>query len=974
MAEAVGGRGGPICGRKAEQELLRRAIRSSVKGAPAAVLVRGEAGIGKTRLVSSVVDRAGVGGFAVLWARCLRLGSGTAPYLPLVTAFQGWLDRCGPVEARGLLDAVPDLDALLPAARRSQQLPPGRVLQVVDRALGHLTTVRPVVLVVDDLQWADAGSLDVLAYVVSDLDRRALTVLATCRDVGLSDGHPLHGWLADLVRMPGVVDLPLARLDEDETAEQVAALLGDVPRRSLVAQVWASTGGNPSLTELLVRDLPPSAVRLPPELPAALRTTLMAGWHTLSPEARRLTQVLAVAGRPVAPEVLGGVAGRPVPPAVPEPFVEALHEATAAGVVEVERSGGIWFRHPLLAEVLDSTLLPEEVAGLHRVFVDVLRGGGGSDAGTYGDLARHYAGAGLHDDAFRHYLLAGDRAVEVRAYPEAWALRRRAWGLWPRTSPGCRVRAGPPAALLAESARIAWLGGDPASAVEALEAAWPLVVPERDPVTASRVLRLRWQIAGTGGGPRAGLLAQLREAMRISAAVPDSEEHVLALADLSDAELWSGDRAAATERAGEALAAARRCGHRSARSYALAAVVHTRADHLEAEQWASEAVRLAGGARGPEYVGRARLALAQVLDRQGRYVEAADVLVRGLAGGAGSDSVTALLATVAATELLVVGRLEEAAAILRELLASRPDGVVGPAARETAAVVSLRTCRPGSAGPDVDRRPEPGRDLDEHPGLHGPALHAELLLAAGSVEEALDALERTVPRLAAADAAHGDELMVWAARAAAALPPEERRRGIERVLATRERASGRGSGEPTPCRTAAAALFEAELGRCLGSPDAVERWARAVPLLDRAGLRYDAADARRSLAEALLAQRRRREAVVPLRDAHAAAREMGAGRLEGEVEAVAHAARLPLDAAEEPEAVRPARGSDLTPREHEVLGHLMSGRTYSEIAEALFISEKTVSVHVSNLLRKTGTTSRVEAAAWGRSNGREPGG
>jgi DNA-binding CsgD family transcriptional regulator len=167
-------------------------------------------------------------------------------------------------------------------------------------------------------------------------------------------------------------------------------------------------------------------------------------------------------------------------------------------------------------------------------------------------------------------------------------------------------------------------------------------------------------------------------------------------------------------------------------------------------------------------------------------------------------------------------------------------------------------------------------------------------------------------------------------------------------------------------------LHAAEVARCLSDPDEAQRWRAAIRLADAAGLRFVAAEARLRLAEALLVVRNRREAAALLREAHATAEEMGALRLRDEVAEVAASARIALDEPVVPEQAdghHDGIGDGLTQREKEVLAHLVAGRTNGEIAGSLFISEKTVSVHVSNLLRKTGTSSRVEAAAWARRSG-----
>lgn len=957
MGAAEWGEAARIAGRAREQQLLRKVVGGSVQGVPCAVLVHGEAGVGKTRLVAAVADRSRAAGHAVLWARCLRFGAGASPYLPFVSAFEGWSAEGHPVE--GL-----DLTPLYGGDGNADS--PARALHVIDRAVARLAEEGPVVLVVDDLQWADVSSLDALAYLIAGLRRQRVALLMTYRDQGIPDGHVLHGWLADMVRLPGVVDLPLNRLNVDETAEQLTYLWGSKPGHALVADVWDRSGGNPYLTELLAREVDPAVDALPADIPDALRRALTAQWHGLSPRARGVTQVLAVAGRPVDPGVLAAVAGGAA-------VDEALHEAAVAGVTRQDRTGLIWFRHPLLSDVLYTTLLPDEARDLHSAFVTVLTAGTARGARSHGDLALHYAGAEMYDESFEHCLLAADEACAVMAFPEAAVLLRQACELWPDVSDRVRDRSGSRPKLLAESARIARLTGDLRGALAQLDEALPLIDEKADPATAARVIRLRTQIAWTTGASTTQPVDDMRRAVEISRAAPDSDEHALALADLSDAELWTGDRQSALEHARQAVDVATRSGDKAAQSYSLGALANARLDEPGAEAQAREAVRLAHEAGRLEYVGLASISLANALDSTGRFAEAAEVLAEAHAAGLSFAGLTGLLGAYAATAMMPLGRIKEAREILRDVLSSRPGGIIGIQARETAMVVAIRTGDLAEAAMHLERLRELADNFEEYAGLHGPGVLAEYLLAAGRPDEALALLERTIEAHATTEPKYGDTLMLWAARAAAALPASRREPALERVAAERARSpvppfSG---GDRDPGQRAVEALFAAERARCLNHVDEVDRWREAVPLADAAGLRFVATDARLRLAEALLALRDRREAALLLRDAHAMAEEMGAIRLRDEIVDVTASARITLDEPVVPER-NGGRRNGLTHREQEVLAHLVAGRSYGEIAAALFISEKTVSVHVSNLLRKTGTSSRVEAAAWGRRSGAVP--
>jgi DNA-binding NarL/FixJ family response regulator len=162
---------------------------------------------------------------------------------------------------------------------------------------------------------------------------------------------------------------------------------------------------------------------------------------------------------------------------------------------------------------------------------------------------------------------------------------------------------------------------------------------------------------------------------------------------------------------------------------------------------------------------------------------------------------------------------------------------------------------------------------------------------------------------------------------------------------------------------ARSALFAADRARCHGDKDTTTLWREAVTACHAAGLVWHEALASYQLARALLAGRHeRREGAAALRHSARIATDLGAVPILRNCEEVARQAHIPLTEAAAKQAAPAPDGvlASLTPREREVLSHLVAGRTYAEIAQALFISEKTVSVHVSNLLRKTGTRSRLE--------------
>ena len=270
--------------------------------------------MGKTRLVREVIEQYRIVGREVLSGTCVHFGAASVPFAPFIQALDGWALRVDPAVRSVVLEDADALSILLPSMGiRAADVPSRQLLPVVDTVLQRLAAKQPTVLVVDDLQWADVSSLDMLAYLVAGFRGQRLALVATIREENQPVGHPLRGWLVDMRRLPGVSELVLARLDADETTQQITQLLGQPPAEELAADVMERSGGNAYFTELLVRGLPPGARRLSTELPNVVREALLARWHSLSEQSRLLTRLLAVGGRPTGYDTLFAVAEGIVP-------------------------------------------------------------------------------------------------------------------------------------------------------------------------------------------------------------------------------------------------------------------------------------------------------------------------------------------------------------------------------------------------------------------------------------------------------------------------------------------------------------------------------------------------------------------------------------------------------------------------------------------------------------------------------------
>jgi DNA-binding CsgD family transcriptional regulator len=973
-----------VVGRQKERRVLEDAINHGRESRPSLVVVRGEAGIGKTSLVRSVTERAALDGGTVLWAPCLRFNAMDATLLPLVLAFEGWLSSTGDADVAETLDGLEGLSGLLPSRAAGGAVGPVGLLPLVGALFGRLAAIAPTVLVVDDLQWADAATRDAVTYLVAGFGSQRLTVLCTCRDESLGADGPSLAWLADLRRLRFTEEVTIERLDRAGTESLVTQLLGGEPHPGLVDDVHARSGGNPYLAELLVSGrVDSAATALPASIPQALEEALLRVWDGQSAVGRDVTRLLAVAGRPIEKDALSEVASA-CGLGTSESIDPALVEAVRRGVL-VQTEGEVWFRHPLLVDVLVRSIPSVKSACWHAAWatrLETLVATGIEELRRLGDLAVHREAAGDGPGALEASLAAADLAHTLHASRDESLQLRRAVRLW-RHRGGDDSRSDDELDLLERTANITSMVGDGLSAVEV--AGHALAIADRpgaDPLRLSRLLvlesELRWQLGGTDDEP----VQRERRAVALSASMPDSEEHAVALASLAMNLAW-GNEPEATDVADRAVAAA----HRSRSPRALAEAYNSRAmvGRWRAVQGQSESDTLAGleYARlvdNPEVRGSAALERGNELLSQGRLAEWNEITAcaRREMLAEGAISVAVLLGAIEAHGLLGFGRLRAAATVIQQSMSVTGLANEAAAVRLAAALHCARTGRTDAAVQHVLRARELVPSLDRRPGLEAPPRLAEVLLAQNRPREALGLLLDTM-HAQSGDPRVLDDMTLVGARAAAALA--ERGRDIDDSDVAREAAAmfdrlgarraethpqAFTPGSPVDLQTTAWGLqFEAERRRCLGSPGQAQAWLEAADACGIADLRWHEHRARLAYAElALKGAGDRHTAALCLRAVNTYATVEHAEPLRRQAAALARSARVSLA---DPVGVEDSASSAgplaaLTPREREVLSHLVAGRTYADIAASLFISEKTVSVHVSNLLRKTGTRSRIELA------------
>ncbi|GIF52271.1 AAA ATPase-like protein [Asanoa ferruginea] len=910
-----------LVGRAAESHALLDLTARAAAGRPGFLLVAGEAGVGKTALARDLRSRV-AGEFGVLWAPCLPLTSLATPFLPLLSALRDW-PAGGP----------PDFQPL-----------------TFDRWLDDACRERPLLLVVDDLHWADGSTLEVLTFVLAMAPRRRLAVLATLRTDDLADGHPLHRWLADVRRFPEFGELPVARLDRAGTADQLTALFGRPPRESVVDEVFARTRGNPYLTALLARGLDPDAGALPPGLPDGLRGAVTRAWHGLAPADRRVSVFVAVAGRPVTAALLAEAVGGPVLP--------ALRAAVDARVLEVT-DDRYWFVHPLLAEVLEATLLPEERHSAHTAFAAILSGRVTDVAGTVA-VADHYHRCGDVGQAYAWALRGAEAAQREGGAAEAVRLLDRALFLLPAV---------PAAALsrldLLDRVRVAAdRAGDQSRELRAVEEMIGLVDRRQAPLAAADLLVRRMRLLHTTGGSFADV-GLAREALELTVDHPDSPERALATAALAHAELFrSLPDGAARARAAVELAEA--SGSARALAYALTADTIARciADDPTAADRGRQAQTVAAGIGEFWAYKSAGAWVAGTLgdiDDQAVIDYHAECRAEMTALGM-PHNYAAMECALEAFGLLLRGDPQACAERLREVFAANPGPFANAHARLVAALLAVRQGRTAEARGHLARAEE----LTDGSGFRTQPFDLVRVEIAGAAGDAAAAI-------AAADRALSERLQEMYERV---LPP------VARVLADQIR-----DADPEPARAALAdlrrryptvpavpevpgaryplvaealrALYDAEVERAHRTPAAADAWRRAHRACHTASLPWEEAYAAWRVGQTLLAGGGHRdEAASAVRRAHQLSTDLGSP-LATEVAALATTARISLtEVAAEPVRTPPRWG--LTDRESEILTHIVAGRTYAEIARTLVISEKTVSAHVSHMLAKTGATNRLE--------------
>ncbi|MFE6129957.1 ATP-binding protein, partial [Streptomyces sp. NPDC056437] len=355
-------------------DALARAAGGGASGSPAgepqALLVGGEAGVGKTRLVEEVLAEACRRDAVVAVGGCVEIGADGLPFAPFSTALRA-LHRQLPEElAAAAAGQEHELARLLPELgerhERSRHDEEGmaRLFELTARLLERIATDRTVVLVLEDMHWADASTRHLLAYLFRTLRRGRLVVIATYRSDDVHRRHPLRPFLAELDRMRTVQRIELTRFNRGEVHRQLAGILAAEPEPPMVDRVFERSDGNAFFVEELARSMADRC----PSLPDSLRDILLVRIEALPEDAQRVARIVAEGGSTVEYGLLFAVARLSE-----DELIEALRAAVGANILLATPDGdGYRFRHSLAREAVSDDLLPGERSRLNRRYAEAL--------------------------------------------------------------------------------------------------------------------------------------------------------------------------------------------------------------------------------------------------------------------------------------------------------------------------------------------------------------------------------------------------------------------------------------------------------------------------------------------------------------------------------------------------------------------------------------------------------------------------
>jgi DNA-binding NarL/FixJ family response regulator len=983
---------GRMVGRDGELGRLLTLLDDAEAGRSVVALVSGDAGVGKSRLIGEVSLLATGRGFTVLSGHCAELGD-SVPYLPLADALRGAAQSSG---VRDALSSRPALNRLLPEGRDGQQpdedrsgLARQQMLGGVLGLLAELAAAAPVLLVLEDLHWADASTRDLVTFLSRMLHRERVALIGSYRSDDLHRRHPLRPLVAELQRLPSVISVDLAPLDPSALAEHLTATAPVRIDATVLNDIVARADGNAYYAEELLAaslSVATSVAGGPHDrgsLPAGLAALLLSRVEQVSDAAQRVLRAAAVAGRRADDELVQAASGLEA-----DEYEAAVREAVTHQLLVPDGPEGYVFRHALLREAVYGDLLPGERTRLHATMSALL-----ADEhrlampGTAAELAQHCLASHDIPGAFAASVRAGEEAERLGAPAEAHRHYDHALMLWERVADPEKTADTSRAKLGLKSATNAADSGDYERAVHLLRRLRQALAAQAAQGQAEDVLlaiRIGERLASylmllDDYKARDEAIEVARATVDATPAEPPTWQHARAISTYANTLLNENDYTLAREWAEHGLAAARAAGAPWVEADALVTlgfISNREGRNDEAIKVLTQAHRQAREAKNLGVELRAACYLAQA------HLELGDLAIGAEVAHEGTQRASQTGLNMAPYGLDVQhlhfqchfadGKWDHA----QEIADGFPVRVTSiPEAYLSSMALFIDVAR---GSPAVEERRawiEPfwsmhGFDefiarglLAEHALWRGDTAQA-LTDAQAAIDASFEPLWGYYPSVirpaAVALSAHADRAVQARAVGDDGAAAAELAAAVELLDAAREGAAfpKRPKFILGPEGRGWLARAEAEYRRVAGDNDP-QAW-QAVMDAFGPDYAYEIARTRWRLAEALAEAGRRDEAAEQWRQAAQTADRLEARPLRRALEDLARRARIgtvPHDQAEG------AVLASLTSREREVLRLIAAGRSNREIAAVLYIAPKTASVHVSNILGKLGAASRTEAAA-----------
>lgn len=930
-------------GRQEELSTLREAFDEALLGNATSVLLGGEAGVGKTRLVQHFADQVGADGAQVLHGGCVELSSEGLAYAPFTAALRQLVREQGAGQIAALLPegAGRDLARLLPefgepSADGETDTGRARLFEQFLTLLERLADTTPTVLIIEDVHWADRSSRDLIAFLSRNLRIPQVLMVMTYRSDDLHRQHPLRPVLAELGRVNGVLRLDLPRLSRDEVAQQMTGILGSTPEYTKVQKVYERSEGIPLFVEAMLDGNADFT------FPESMHDLILGAVERLPEETQRVLRIAAAGGTRVGHALLAAASG------LSDLDLEtALRPAIRGNVLQIADNRAYVFRHALIREAVHDELLPGEYQRLHaRYAEEISKDRTLVPPGRAAvELAHHWYGARNDVEALVAAWQAAKKSFKAFAYTEAVPLLERVLTLWDRV-PDAGERIGADhTAVLEKAAAAAQAGGEVDRAVKFVRAALSALDEEREPGRVAR-LTVRWAHLKVSKG-HVGVVENLRHALRL---VPEpGMARAEVLMPISQNLMLRGEAAEGGMYAEEGLRLARELGDRCLEAELLLnlGLGHSLTGDIEATIAANmRALEIGRQENSGRVITRAIGNMIDALLDTGRSAEALELCEEGWQAAKRYGRLRAsglFILNNRAEALETIGRWDEAVETVERALS------FGPALRVRHHLMRVRADI-ALARDELDlvesilselgvlkERPEEFvQDI-----TNSTRLRIGWHLRRGQYDAALTVAEQvlTHPKQSS-KAMLGWRLLALLRTVCDAAEP---------VAPERVRAVRRNAAEVAAHLSAIGPVAEAYRLTYSGDFDA------SAAAWERLGRPHNQARALTRAATAAAHAGDRDGAAARLKVALPLATALRAAPLIDEIETLSRRVGATQHAQEPSEL--------LTPRELEVLRLVALGRTNRDIAAELFISAKTVSVHVSNILAKLGVTTRGQAAA-----------